>query len=584
MRVTKTWAGAWWAGWIGTWLLTAGTIRAAASDPLQRGIAELRQGRDHADAAIALFGQALADDPKNVEALCRRGDARFVKGDLTGAAADLDAALLLAPRTPRAHFVRGKVAFEQGDFTGAVARFTRALELRFPEPGRAYQERGRAYVRTGDFERAIADYDRALSLSPKSADLLLLRAIAYSGRDDLARAIADESAAIALAPTMALAYNNRGLDRLTKGELDGALTDLNRALDLDPRYLKALVNRARLRITRREFDLALADVDAVAQIKPDHIDVFQMRAEVSWRRGELSRAAEEIERALAIEKTARGCWLRANIRVAQRQGGGAALEDFTEALRLAPRFTQALLDRARLHAEQGDYAHALADAEAAIGQRPGAAAGYNLRGAYLYHEGKPDLDLADFDRAIERDASFAGAYRNRAGIRFLKRDYPAVVADCSTALRLEPKEGYALDLRSQAYTKQGRLREALADARDFLALAPEDSHAHNRLAWLLATAPDGARLRDGAQAMVHACRACELTNWGDDASLDTLAAACAEAGRYPEAVYWEEKALGLSGPTFGKSAENRENADKRLALYRVGQPYHAQAVPGQDHQ
>lgn len=89
----------------------------AAAHPgslLERGIQEARQGRGHAEAAIALLSQVLAREPKNVEALYYRGSARLMEDDLDGAAADLDAALALSPRHGWAHFLRGQVASEAG--------------------------------------------------------------------------------------------------------------------------------------------------------------------------------------------------------------------------------------------------------------------------------------------------------------------------------------------------------------------------------------------------------------------------------------------------------------------------------------
>ena len=81
----------------------------------------------------------------------------------------------------------------------------------------------------------------------------------------------------------------------------------------------------------------------------------------------------------------------------------------------------------------------------------------------------------------------------------------------------------------------GEPKEALQLWREAAGLTPDEAGLLNNLAWQLATHPDST-VRDGREAVVLAERACELTGRQDPNMLDTLAAAYAEAGRFPEAV------------------------------------------------
>ena len=71
--------------------------------------------------------------------------------------------------------------------------------------------------------------------------------------------------------------------------------------------------------------------------------------------------------------------------------------------------------------------------------------------------------------------------------------------------------------------------------------------------------------------MEYGLRACELSNWKDPFCLGTLAAAYAEAGKFPEAVKWQSRALDFSD-IYGKSATDL--ARQRLLLYEAHKPYH----------
>jgi len=80
---------------------------------------------------------------------------------------------------------------------------------------------------------------------------------------------------------------------------------------------------------------------------------------------------------------------------------------------------------------------------------------------------------------------------------------------------------------------------------ELLRRAEQPGWALNNLAWVLATCPD-AGLRNGPEAVRLAGHACELTHYGRPLFIGTLAAAYAEAGRFPEAVTTAEKAEQLA--------------------------------------
>ena len=61
--------------------------------------------------------------------------------------------------------------------------------------------------------------------------------------------------------------------------------------------------------------------------------------------------------------------------------------------------------------------------------------------------------------------------------------------------------------------------------------------------------------------------ACELTGWNDAGQLATLAAACAEAGDFENAIAYQEKALKDDG--YAK----KEDAQALLNLYKQKKPF-----------
>jgi hypothetical protein len=101
------------------------------------------------------------------------------------------------------------------------------------------------------------------------------------------------------------------------------------------------------------------------------------------------------------------------------------------------------------------------------------------------------------------------------------------------------------------------------------AAAGGDTQGKAGLAWLLATCPDGA-FRDGQRAIdvlgpvVHAGQR-------DPALLDALAAACAEAGLFPDAVSLVTEAIGKEERASGGALY--EQMRRRLRFYRMGKAW-----------
>jgi hypothetical protein len=76
-----------------------------------------------------------------------------------------------------------------------------------------------------------------------------------------------------------------------------------------------------------------------------------------------------------------------------------------------------------------------------------------------------------------------------------------------------------------------------------MSFAPPESL--NNLAWNLATSPD-PRIRNGAEAVALAQRACEMTRYGKAVLIGTLAAAQAETGKFDDAIATAQRACAVA--------------------------------------
>lgn len=122
-----------------------------------------------------------------------------------------------------------------------------------------------------------------------------------------------------------------------------------------------------------------------------------------------------------------------------------------------------------------------------------------------------------------------------------------------------------LGLAAHKQTYYWRNDEALWDHT--LRVTRDNPIALNNVAWRLATRPETS-LRNGAEAVKYAERANQLTDWKNPNILDTLAAAYAQEGRFPDAVKTARDALQL--------AEQHSNSalvdalKRKIKLYEAG--------------
>jgi hypothetical protein len=120
----------------------------------------------------------------------------------------------------------------------------------------------------------------------------------------------------------------------------------------------------------------------------------------------------------------------------------------------------------------------------------------------------------------------------------------------------------------EAFYFRGEVNRALEHFREAIRLDPPNGL--NGLAWVMATTSN-PKFRNGAKAVQLARQANQLTQYKHPDFLDTLAAAYAAEGNFPEAINIARQALKLARQD-GRT-ELARNIDKRIALYQQGRAY-----------
>jgi tetratricopeptide (TPR) repeat protein len=153
-------------------------------------------------------------------------------------------------------------------------------------------------------------------------------------------ALADYNSALNVRSDFVDALNGRAWIHMTRHEYDAAFEDLNKAIDLQPPPTAAAVARyyrgyAFLRLT--DYPRALTDLNEAQKLQPNNADIYLAR-------GETEQAQDNSE---------------------------AALRDFDEFSKLAPKDSRGLIWRSSVLEATGHIQEALAAMESALALEPG---------------------------------------------------------------------------------------------------------------------------------------------------------------------------------------------------------------------
>lgn len=225
------------------------------------------------------------------------------------------------------------------------------------------------------------------------------------------------------------AYERKALEE-TKNYLDSALL-------ADKTYAQAYARRGLLRYELADMDKALIDYNqAMRLVKQQKNKDEQFLAQLYYQRG----AAYH-----------------------QKLMNKQAFHDFSKALKLNPKYTQAYVARGVLKEDKNNFKGALKDYSKAIEVDMNFAMAYYNRGLVYYNLGKVSKALADWQKALDINEKYVDVYLARAFAYQQREDDVLALQDYNQAIKYNEYSAEAYLNRGMVYLKLGKKNKACED-------------------------------------------------------------------------------------------------------------------------
>ena len=149
----------------------------------------------------------------------------------------------------------------------------------------------------------------------------------------------------------------------------------------------------------------------------------------------------------------------------------AAIDDFTQSLKLRPANVDTLFARAIAYNQRKMFNEGIADYTEVIRLAPQNFGAYNNRANMLRAQQKTDAALSDYSMAVAINGKNAVALTNRAMIYRERKDIPKAMADLTAAIAVNPSYGTALIQRAEIFQMKNQRELAIADYQAVLRIA-----------------------------------------------------------------------------------------------------------------
>jgi len=389
-------------------------------------------------------------------------------------------------------------------------------------------------------------------------------------KGQLNESIAQFKEALRINPKYLGAKRNIGIVFLKQGKTDEGIKVLTEVVNSKGQWPKAHNYLGLAYAEKGEFDTAIQHYKEAVRLKGDYVEAIANLGIALKEQGQVDEAIKEWQKALLLKPDEPDVHYNMGLAMVEQYKYDEAVKHFSAALASKPDWAKAHYNLGCVYYKQGKFDLTVEQCAEALRLKPDYYNAHYNMGLALVQQGKYDDAAKHINSALASKPDWPEAHHNLGYVYYRQGKLNLAAEKCSEALRLAPDYITARLTLAYIFSEMGETQQAVEHYYKILQLDDKEAYALKNLAWILATTRN-EKIHNPTDALKFAQKACELTEYNRPDFMDTLAAAYAAAGRFPEAVETAEKAID-----FAISSGEKGLADeigKRLQLYQSAQPY-----------
>jgi tetratricopeptide (TPR) repeat protein len=410
---------------------------------------------------------------------------------------------ILEPDVALRYWREAMIALEAGEHEKALQLLDEVLKRDPFMPG-AYLKMTMICHELERYEEALAAMERGLEIYAESDYCLYWKGLTLIQLDRYPEALAIFSFLIDKTPDDADNHYQRARTRYLMEDVNGAIDDLNVCCQLETNNEAALMFLAACHKMSEQYDKAVEDYSRVIYFYPENIDALCKRADIYQREMErYEEAIRDLTHIIAGHPEYQRAWLSRGrawgglffqARRAKRQGEQIsvtltdfftqeyfdadecirqALDDLTQAMKLAPEDLEAIWCRGYYRHSAEDYQGAIDDFREFIQCDETNSSAYYWTGWAYSSLGKYREALEAFDKALAIHPEDGESFYARGIAKQNLLLFTEAEQDLKIACEMDPDNAFAVHYYAHTLEWQGRFVESLEHFRQSLEMNPE---------------------------------------------------------------------------------------------------------------